>query len=589
MDKRTKIPLLATLLSISLAFPGGRDINNSKKIYSSNGTKFQIEYQNKNNKLSIVKEERKGILCDVEKRILEKTYYSYFDNYNVEYLQPKYLVSDEELEKIKEIMDSLQECTYTFTGTEDDMMDMISKNTDEYIQNHPESNYINATNTMYVNDLSPDDKSISNYYRVLRCTESALRNEILKLINGELSNNANEDLCRLKDLVMVIDQTVLPYNEKNHSLALAEYNPEDNMIVIYLNSFLPNYDYDMGNYKNFDISDSDQISLEKLDALERCVIHEIDHLRQIICDDRVEKGQINKDISYDSNVITTLIESSAESAVYDEQGAVFDYKTSYEDSDTYYTERDFENKLLLMSLTDNTTTLDDYYASIFDSDLNSLVHYFNLKTDNDLKAFFNILKQYDALNFRNPIAFEITGTVLEEGMSIAQARTAIGCNYEIDILRLSLRNLIEYNINNKNELSAEEMLTLEKLIMYQICDSSYTYELDENWNPILNKDGLMIQKYDKSFVEQVLELEENFHTYIKEFYCISDEELNTLSDNSEDNVFNMYMNAIQQTSSFYNSKSISKLLDKFPKLKIIVPKINDVMGESYKKVLKSSR
>lgn len=339
----------------------------------------------------------------------------------------------------------------------------------------------------------------------------------------------------------------------------------------------------------YSMEENDSIPLENLEMLKVSVLHEINHIRQNICDDRKKiSGQLNDTISYDNDVITSLLESSAESSIYTEGGMDFNPEydsNNYYNSNTYTQERSFENELFLLSITDNDKKLDDYYASIFNSDIEGLINYFDLKGDNDIKAFLNILKQYDAINLRNNLAIYIDSDIVKESnFVLPRSINAIGRNWKLDLLRLSLRNLINYNLENKKKLSKEEIVTLEKIILYQVCDYACTYETDINGNLKIGSDSDVIATYDKSFVNQFIELENKFNNYIMESYNMSSTEYMVLSNKVNKIVSNMYSKTRYNNNSTPNNEFIESLLEKFPKLKVVVPRLGDTQGISYRRV-----
>lgn len=407
------------------------------------------------------------------------------------------------------------------------------------------------------------------------------------MVSGSLAGDNDEDLCKMRNLKVLLDTGTQVYN-KSGGTTLARYDEEINSIIIYLDGFLHGYS-SKNSDEVYSMEENDSIPLENYEMLKVSVLHEINHIRQNICDDRKKiSGQLNDTISYDNDVITSLLESSAESSIYTEGGMDFNPEydsNNYYNSNTYTQERSFENELFLLSITDNDKKLDDYYASIFNSDIEGLINYFDLKGDNDIKAFLNILKQYDAINLRNNLAIYIDSDIVKESnFVLPRAINAIGRNWKLDLLRLSLRNLINYNLENKKKLSKEEIVTLEKIILYQVCDYACTYETDINGNLKIGSDSDVIATYDKSFVNQFIELENKFNNYIMESYNMSSTEYMVLSNKVNKIVSNMYSKTRYNNNSTPNNEFIESLLEKFPKLKVVVPRLGDTQGISYRRV-----
>ena len=514
-------------------------------------------------------------------------YYKFFDKYKVKYLHPEYLASDTNVEDLKEIMSSKKECDYINYDNPPKIMNMLKKNTNNFIKENSDYGYVNALDVSKLSDSFVDSTTYYNYEKITSFINGIIYDEVEKMVSGSLAGDNDEDLCKMRNLKVLLDTGTQVYN-KSGGTTLARYDEEINSIIIYLDGFLHGYS-SKNSDEVYSMEENDSIPLENYEMLKVSVLHEINHIRQNICDDRKKiNGQLNDTISYDNDVITSLLESSAESSIYTEGGMDFNPEydsNNYYNSNTYTQERSFENELFLLSITDNDKKLDDYYASIFNSDIEGLINYFDLKGDNDIKAFLNILKQYDAINLRNNLAIYIDSDIVKESnFVLPRAINAIGRNWKLDLLRLSLRNLINYNLENKKKLSKEEIVTLEKIILYQVCDYACTYETDINGNLKIGSDSDVIATYDKSFVNQFIELENKFNNYIMESYNMSSTEYMVLSNKVNKIVSNMYSKTRYNNNSTPNNEFIEFLLEKFPKLKVVVPRLGDTQGISYRRV-----
>lgn len=461
-------------------------------------------------------------LSDLE---IGKLYYDYFNNYKVEYKNDEFLVSDKEVKKFKKMASSMKSCSFRFNGTSSDMLNLIINNTDQYIAKHSSDGYINAVDSNYLYDIHSIN-AFSNYNRILETINKTFEVEIDKLLSNHLSNNTAEDLCKMKDLVVVLDTKTETFSN-DETFTLASYLPDENKIVIYLDSFLYEYNSSVNKYVSSDINSISFVTEETLKKLSHTVIHEINHMRQYICDDRKEEGQLNNKITYSNDISPSLIESSAESAVFNETNSFFFSDNS---SSTYYEEMLFENEFLLLSVTDNSTSIDDYYASMFDSDISRLLAYFNLESDNDIKSFLNILREKDACLLRNNMAANISSNYGD--MSFTDAKNIVGCSYKIDLLRLILRNLIEYNLDKK--LSAKEAYYLKEQFISVTCKDIYL----DDYEP------------DEMFFDQFLILNKEFNNYLKDEYHLSDTEFFEVMYNQDNSV-----------------------IKKFPKLELIISNV----------------
>lgn len=565
MNKKKKIQIFTSILAGCIAVSGCGSIKSD-----SNNTKSTEATQN----------------TQTELKALGLEYYKFFDKYKVKYLHPEYLASDNSIEELKETMYNEKECNYINYDNPPKIMNRIKENTNDFITAIGDYDYINAIDVSNLSDSFVDSTTYYNYQKLTSFINDIIYDEVQKLVSGKLTGDNNEDLCKMYDLKVLLDTGTQVYN-KSGGTTLARYDEETNCIIIYLDAFLHGYNAKNHN-ETYSMEENDSIPLENYEILKLSILHEINHMRQNICDDRKTRGQLNDTISYDNDVITSLLESSAESSIYTEGGMDFNPKydvNNYYKSNTYTQEKSFENELFLLSITDNNKTIDDYYASIFNSDIKGLIDCFDLKNDNDIKAFLNILKQYDAINLRNNLAIYIDSDIVKESnFVLPRAINAMGRNWKLDLLRLSLRNLINYNLENKKKLSKEEIVTLEKIILYQVCDYACTYETNLNGKLKIDSSGDVITTYDKSFVNQFIELENKFNNYIMKSYNMSSTEYMILSNKVNKIVSNMYSKTRYNNDSTPNNEFIESLLEKFPKLKVVVPRLGDTQGISYRRV-----
>lgn len=565
MNKKKKIQIFTSILAGCIAVSGCGSIKSD-----SNNTKSNEATQN----------------TQTELKALGLEYYKFFDKYKVKYLHPEYLASDNSIEELKETMYNEKECNYINYDNPPKIMNRIKENTNDFITAIGDYDYINAIDVSNLSDSFVDSTTYYNYQKLTSFINDIIYDEVQKLVSGKLTGDNNEDLCKMYDLKVLLDTGTQVYN-KSGGTTLARYDEETNCIIIYLDAFLHGYNAKNHN-ETYSMEENDSIPLENYEILKLSILHEINHMRQNICDDRKTRGQLNDTISYDNDVITSLLESSAESSIYTESGMDFNPKydvNNYYKSNTYTQEKSFENELFLLSITDNNKTIDDYYASIFNSDIKGLIDCFDLKSDNDIKAFLNILKQYDAINLRNNLAIYIDSDIVKESnFVLPRAINAMGRNWKLDLLRLSLRNLIDYNLENKKKLSKEEIVTLEKIILYQVCDYACTYETDINGKLKIDSSGDVITTYDDSFVNQFIELENKFNNYIMKSYNMSPTEYMILSNKVNKIVSNMYSKTRYNNDSTPNNEFIESLLEKFPKLKVVVPRLGDTQGISYRRV-----
>lgn len=397
---------------------------------------------------------------------IEKRYYDFFDNYKVKYNFSKGLASSKDVEKLDELAASKQECDFKFIGSNDDLVAKIIDNTNKYIEKHPSSKYINA--------LDSDDV---RYKAMTLNLKNTLSDEIALIQANKLSSNSNEDLCKLSDLV------VLLYTEPIDNNLCGNYVNKDNKITIYLDNVI-NINY---------------LAIDFFTQASEIFLHEIDHARQYICKDREEKEELTF-----NKYTTSIVESSAESAIYNENNSKY-YSDMLGNENIYFSERCFEDELQLLTLTDEDTNLNDYYASIFDSDIDAFLDYFNIKTEKDKKAFLNILREKDAIFLRNNIAKSIA---FNDELTVKEASDIIGYGYKVEIMRLALRNVIATNMEREEKFTPLKLSIYGNLIFNMACQGTVT------------ESG----KQDERFIEQVNIFRKIYESYISNTCDISKEQ-----------------------------------------------------------------
>lgn len=446
---------------------------------------------------------------------IEKRYYDFFDNYKVKYNFSKGLASSKDVKKLDELAASKQECDFQFIGSNDDFVAKIIDNTNKYIEEHPSSNYINA--------LDSDNVA---YKAMTLNLKNTLRDEISLIQANQLSSNSNEDLCKLSDLV------VLLYTEPIDNALYGDYVNKDNKITIYLD-----------NVTNINYS-----SIDFYTQVSEIFLHEINHDRQHICKDREEKEELafNK-------YTTSIVESSAESAIYNENNSKY-YSDMFGNENIYFLERCFEDELQLLTLTDEDTNLNDYYASIFDSDIDAFFDHFNIKSEKDKKAFLNILREKDAAFLRNNIAKDIA---FNDELTLKEASDIIGYGYKVEIMRLALRNVIATNMEREEKFTPLKLSLYGNLIFNMACQGTVTES----------------SKQDERFIEQVNIFRKIYESYISDTCDISKE---LAAD---------YMGLLVD-SDLDELKEIMGINDKFSQDVSFLNKNNDT-SHSYKQIVKT--
>lgn len=158
-----------------------------------------INYACKDNYIDITKEfenERLKTKDDLSLIEIEEMYYKYFNSYKVKYNHNVGLASNSDVKKLKNIADSKTSCDYVFTGTSDDMLDLIKNNTNSYI----EEKSLDKFNC--INPLDYDENLLLDYNSAFKILRHDLELEINKILNDKFCNSNMEDLCKMKDLVL---------------------------------------------------------------------------------------------------------------------------------------------------------------------------------------------------------------------------------------------------------------------------------------------------------------------------------------------------------------------------------------------------
>lgn len=327
-----------------------------------------------------------GTLEEYLKSQIINTYYDYFMNSKLEYKYKDEYPDMKKIDKIFKHSDYDNECNYEFDGDIDSLVNTIKNNSLEYV------NKTEGCKTAF---------DIPGFYEMLRIV-------IRDIIDTNIGD-VNEDLCHAKSLI-IIDSEI--ENEPDQK-TLANYN----------------------NYMNIIRIDSDKIKNENEDLL-KILKHEIDHMREYACEHVKYHGfsKINASINYTLKT-TTLLESAAESYTYYNKQ---DYRRFDYYDYTYKDERKDEALIMLLGFFEKNS-LDEYYASIFNSNLEGLFDYCGYKEDK--KKLFDMLYYIDAINLRNDLISDVSK---DEVDSRKGAIELLGNDFEVNVLNQLLGKLIKY-------------------------------------------------------------------------------------------------------------------------------------------------
>ena len=463
-------------------------------------------------------------------RIADK-YYSFFRDKNLYNENDLLNATNAEVKKIIDYKDKNYECEYVFKSIYD-LIDSILENSAKYEKKHQSKNTKNIFNK-YKKGLKLDVEEEEIIEAVFSC---------LFYWDRYATSNKNEDACKLKNLSISVVQ------EEKDSSVLGRYYREKNLIEIYYK-----------NNKEYLLTVED---LTFSDLIEDVLNHEINHLRQVPCDCRIKKGQ--KDIVDYSLFANGIMESSAESALYNERFVRPDYFEKYGLLGlSYYDARISEAELMLLSIF-NDYSINDYYKAMFDSDISGILKFFCVENKDDIKDFYSILKQEDALNNLNNLAFKILNVHI---MTYKEAHECVGSSYRVLLFDNILKELVKYTKNNDDFDLIANILTYDIIKSYILdkyklgyCDNGEYY-------------------FDQEVIDSLKKSDINYIDFLAQYYNVSVDSIKAYEQSLEftslagilSDVLEDYSEDIERYGK-YNYRELyfaQKLLERFPKLKII--------------------
>lgn len=378
-------------------------------------------------------------------------------------------------------------------------------------------------------------------------------------ISYVLENGNNGDIHNLMELKIIF---VAKINRDEPGVILGRYSKDNNLIKI----CLPNI---IGNSTS-----TTDVSAKLNDVLK----HELNHMRQYGCED-TDKYSILTQFS-SNNSLSLLAEASAESGLYNLELFSHFFKTSY----VYPEYRMAENVLFLCSLF-NDSKIDDYYNAIYNQDMDAFFNFFSADSIEEKREIFRVIYAMDAVSKRNSYVRSLVGlkTSYDEEDYDAVALDIKNLEY-ITIFKITINNLIDYNINN-NDLTLEDNILLYKMITMLISERAFKVESISDRKKVY-------YLYDE-FVDQYQVIQDNFFQTLSTIYSVStDEILEMYNKYNSGSVVNEYLNWSHGNRVIYfvNDKKydsylqMNKLVSKFPKIKEIIGNsfyYTDVLKEDY--------
>lgn len=487
---------------------------------------------------------------------------------------------------------------FTCTGCNSKKSDEQSKesfatNQDKIIN---ENNYNNKTEDETLeNDLSEcENTSLSSYLEAIMSIPIMYKNEeyyltyeqVEKLIDGDINyikivfnstlkyaltnilknatNDLSEDICKFKDLSIVMQRGII--GSKENGYTLGSYNC--NLNVIYLNidtiysSYLENKEAD------------EKPDIIALDDFVRCVIiHELNHVRQQACSCKLEQNIDISQIGYQDN-ISFILESSAESALYNLEQ---DYSRWEKDEFDYlyYNERKTESLILLLGLFHDDMQIEDYYNAIFDSSLKDFYQYCGVESNEEKYLLHKIWYALDSLYYRTELPFEITK---ENCLTSSELEDIVGTSYYADIFRLILLHMIEYTYNNP-DFTIEDNLVIFNIVKNLIAENIRNIEE-------ITEETIKYT-YEEETSNAIYALEKVYLDFLSEHYQIEKAELKKLEE--ENNITSECWLAANQTyhCDNYCDPKAGYIITKYPILKVVLA-ISYAYGDEYQEFLNAN-
>ena len=437
---------------------------------------------------------------------------------------------------------------------------LIEKNTTDYVSLN--STYANPfTDKYYTNhefnnqyDLKIDDKSM---LKIKAEIEEIVKNNI----DFILQNGNNSDIHNYKDLKIVLAGGIL--GSKMSSSAYATYEMQNNIIKINMPLIL---------------NDSDNLE-DILTRLEQVISHEFRHVEQEPCVDEKENGITTSTLCVDNNYYNFLDEASAESSLVN-LGVINDLE--YLKSDIFYSYENYrklESQLFLCSMFDNDKKLSDYYKAIRSNDNNGLLEFLGASLNTEKEELIRVIYAMNSITGNTSYLEELIGKDSDyDSKDTSLMLDKIKYLYNITIMKYSLKSLINYNLENKNDLSLEENVFLYYLVVSNLVDNSIN--CDDN-----------VYSYYSDFLEEYQVLKNNYFRVLSKIYGISTEAIDSIYldyNNSEINYElgcyfgNMIGDNEFQDDLYSNQEIIKKVLQRFSKLKAIAfLKYRNIKEKSY--------
>ena len=433
----------------------------------------------------------------------------YFDSNDLEYTGLDSLLTDEEIAEVIGQSKTTTQCEYDWDGDIEKVKETIKNNSIKFLKEHSE--FESAFYEVGENNYDLFNRQIE--------FENAF-DEVMNDFVVHSSNNISEDICKFQTLHIVYGEV-----EGNSSI-MGYYDDDTNTIVLCYQSMMEACKYLQEPISVF---------------LTHILSHELNHVRQIICEDRQQEGQQYKDVCYIDDV-SFIIESSAESALYNVSDCLLN-----KDNFTYSFEREFESLFFLFAVCNEEAEIRDYYNAIFDANLEELYEFLGCDSEEDIYSFYNFLGSIDGTLGRN--------RNLDSGIeTIGDAEEFIKYNYKLNLFHYILSDMVDYTCSH-SDFTLEDNLTLFKIVRAVLCDGSY----------MINDE---IQRvYDLDFVSLFKEAEDIYYVFLSMYYQTDIVDMKEIEESYANGMVDKisYLFNTEQNSLYYSD--VTSFLKQFPLLK----------------------
>lgn len=442
-----------------------------------------------------------------EMDLLTLEYYNYFSklqfiyNYQEKYIKPEEI--DEQYSENKNRID----CCYEFNGNIESIVESIKDNS--------------SNNTFF----TPENIQILN--------------RVLTKIKINSKSDKNEDFHKLSTIKIAYGNgDDLGIIENSDIRYVAYYDEENN--ILYLD-------------KDYIELIAAQEVVSPSYYLEYTLEHELNHVRQVLCD--CNKELKNTKISY-GKYDSFLLESTAESSLYNE------LNQNIKIGNTYADERIKESEILLLGLFSNDS-VNNYYKAIYDVDLEELYNYLDLGEE-EIYDFYNIIYAIDGSLCRNNLPYEIFTDVGK--VTYGELKKEIGYAYKQNLYKMLIMRMLKYN--SFNDLSLEDNLVMHYLIKNLIFYDCYYFEENN-------------ETFTKVYPEEIkgmLEMDNKYLEFLATKYDKDIEEVQEIEKIKGYLVCSSLINYIKHGEVLYETyeKQVKRLLEMFPTLTSIINNYDEI-------------